>query len=451
MRCAWTQWGPRSRLRTCRAAKHVPQKGVPPGTLDVTIPGCHSATTTLSPERYSLQEHETAVSAGMEAQQRPPSASLATGRSPQEIATSAVVDPRIPALLPGFDAPFFQAGLAGYSDAAMRLVARAHGCPYAITEALLDRVILEGGRGRGRENPDLLQKIATEEGCGSGVVATNAAGSLHDHPIAGQIMGTHPDEMARSATMLAEMGFDVIDVNFACPVKKVSRANRGGHFLTAPDEAIEVLKAVRAAVPATIPTTVKLRRSWDDTPEMEHNFDIIFDALYNEGYIWATVHGRTVEQKYNGPSRWQFLTDLCRRHPDRLIFGSGDIWEAADIFRMLDETGVHAVSVARGCIGNPWIFQQARQMMAGQATTEPTLDEQREVLLEHYRFSVALHGEHRASKMMRKFGIQFSKHHPTPDAAKAAFIRCRTLDEWHESIRERYGTSPDVPTDSSSS
>ncbi|MEM7167736.1 MAG: tRNA-dihydrouridine synthase, partial [Planctomycetota bacterium] len=270
-------------------------------------------------------------------------------------------------------------------------------------------------------------------------------GGLDDHPIAGQIMGTHPDEMAQSAQVLAAMGFDVIDVNFACPVKKVSKANRGGHFLTAPEEAIDVLRAVRAAVPAEIPTSVKLRRAWDDTPEMEQNFDRIFEALYDEGYVWATVHGRTVEQKYVGPSRWQFLRDLTTRYPDRLIFGSGDIWEAADVFRMLDATGVHAVSVARGCIGNPWIFQQTRQLMAGETPMTPTLEEQRSVLLEHYRFSVALHGEHRASKMMRKFGIQFSKHHPRPDEAKAAFIRCRSLAEWHDAIREMYGPSASAP------
>ncbi|MEM7165927.1 MAG: hypothetical protein AAF581_10705, partial [Planctomycetota bacterium] len=118
------------------------------------------------------------------------------GNAVIDIATATTVDPRIPATVPGFDAPFFQAGLAGYSDAAMRLVARAHGCPYAITEALLDRVILEGGRGRGRENPDLLrdtlgQPADDDAGCGAtGAVADNTAGGLDDHPIAGQIMGT---------------------------------------------------------------------------------------------------------------------------------------------------------------------------------------------------------------------------------------------------------------------
>ena len=111
--------------------------------------------------------------------------------TPAEIARRTQVDPRIPALVPGFDAPFFQAGLAGYSDGAMRLVARAHGAPFCITEALLDRTLLLGGKGRRKEDPDL---IASE--CGLGDVDDNRVAGVHDHPIAGQVMGTHPDEMA---------------------------------------------------------------------------------------------------------------------------------------------------------------------------------------------------------------------------------------------------------------
>src|SRR5690606_17334453 len=85
------------------------------------------------------------------------------------------------------------------------------------------------------------------------------------------------------------------------------------------------------------------------------------------GYAWATIHARTVQQKYIGPSRWDVLRDIVRRHPDRLIFGSGDIWDAGDIFRMLAYTGVAAVAVARGCIGNPWIFRQARALLTQHA------------------------------------------------------------------------------------
>ena len=298
--------------------------------------------------------------------------------------------------MPGFDQPFFQAGLAGYSDGAMRLVARAHGCPFCVTEALLDRTLINGGKGRRREDPDL---IASE--CGMGEIEDNRIASLDDHPIAGQIMGSDPQEMARGAAILVEMGYDVVDVNLACPVKKVRRRSRGGHFLAQPHEAMAILKAVHDAVDGAVPCTVKLRRAWDDTPEMAANFQEIFQYVYEIGYAWATVHCRTVEQRYKGPGRWEFLAELVAQNQDRLIFGSGDVWTVQDIYAMLELTGVHAVSVARGCIGNPWIFRQARELAAGRPALPPTLQEQGEVLLKHYEFSCLLHGERLAGRQGR--------------------------------------------------
>jgi tRNA-dihydrouridine synthase len=184
---------------------------------------------------------------------------------------------------------------------------------------------------------------------------------------------------------------------------------------------------------------VKLRRSFDDTPEMARSFERIFDAAYEIGYAWATVHCRTVAQKYHGPGRWEFLRDLVRRRPDRLVFGSGDVWTVLDIFRMIDMCGVHAVSVARGCIGNPWIFRQARDMMAGRVPMGPTIAEQREVLLSHYRFSEVIHGARRTGRHMRKFGIKFAQHHPRAMEVKGEFIRCETAGEWNAVIERRYG------------
>src|SRR5688572_17153717 len=146
--------------------------------------------------------------------------------------------------------PFCQAGLAGYSDRAMRLVARRRGCPYAVTEALLDIILLHGGQGL-RRSIDLNDE---------------------DHPVAGQLMGSEPAQMAEAATILAAAGYDVIDLNFACPVKKIRNKARGGHMLKDVPRAISVLKAVRDAVRAEVPTTVSLRRGFDDSAESEESF-----------------------------------------------------------------------------------------------------------------------------------------------------------------------------------
>ena len=391
----------------------------------------------------------------------PPAPAVAPGVElidPAEAARAHRTDPRLASLVPGFDAPFFQAGLAGYSDAAMRLIARRHGCPCCVTEALLDRSLLSGGRGF--DKADL------------GDIADNVPGGDEDFPLVGQIMGSDPGEMAAAAVKMIEQGarppkhyrlpahqpvpspqtpdpsvaprtFSAIDINLACPVRKISAKARGGHWLREPEGAIDILRAVRAAVPESIPVTVKLRRGSDDSPQAERNFYRIFDALFDLGCAWTTVHGRTVEQKYVGPSRWTFLRDLVRARPGRLVFGSGDVWEVRDIFRMLAYTGVQAVSVARGCIGNPWIFRQARAMMDGAPPAPPTLDEQRAVLREHFDLSVAVNGEGGASLMMRKFGVRFAAHHPRAEEVRRRFIAVESIDGWRRVLDEEY--APAVP------
>jgi tRNA-dihydrouridine synthase len=364
------------------------------------------------------------------------------------------MDSRVSALIPGFDAPFYQAGLAGYSDAAMRIIARRHGCPLCVTEALLDRTLLAGGKGFAKA--DL------------GDIVGNVPGGEEDNPLIGQIMGSDPPEMAAAALKMIEQGsrsnkeyrsmvrsgvdesrsdgsdsFAGIDINLACPVKKIAKKSRGGHWLREPAGAIAILKAVRDVLPDRIPLSVKMRMAYDDTAEMKKNFAYLFDAAYDIGCSWVTVHGRTVEQKYVGPSRWDPLKDLVDRHPDRLIFGSGDIWDVDQIFRMIGYTGLTGVSVARGCIGNPWIFKQARAILAGEDPKEPTIAEQRGVLEQHFELLLAVNAKTRdpefnTARNMRKFGIRFAAHHPNADDVKQGFIYAKCFDDWQVVLERWY-------------
>ena len=316
--------------------------------------------------------------------------------------------------------PFYQAGLAGYSDAAMRLVARRHGCPFCVTEAMLDLFLINGGKG--------LKEAELDEA---------------DHPIAGQLMGSHPKEIAQASKILVKLGYDVIDINLACPVKKIKKRCRGGHLLSSPDEAIDILKAVKDAVGDDLPLTLKLRRGYDDSEAMTANFYRIFEGAMEAGFAGATVHGRTVQQKYIGPSKWPFLAELTKRYRREMangfhIYGSGDVFTPHAIFEMIEQTGVQAVSVARGAIGDPWIFRQARQLQRGEPIIPPTIAEQRAVLLEHFELSVKSHGEAAASRMMRKFGIKFSRHHPQGDTVAKAFIAVKSMSDWHAVIDAHY-------------
>jgi tRNA-dihydrouridine synthase len=101
-----------------------------------------------------------------------------------------------------------------------------------------------------------------------------------------------------------------------------------------------------------------------------------------------------------------------------------------------------STAISLACIGNPWIFRQARQMLAGEPVTRPTIDEQREVLLQHFDLSVAVNGEKRAGPMMRKFGIKFATHHPTPEAVKQRFCRVSSTEEWRAVLDEHYCEAP---------
>lgn len=317
--------------------------------------------------------------------------------------------------------PFCQAGLAGYSDRAMRVVARRRGCPYAVTEALLDVILLSGGRGL-RQSIDI---------------------NPEDHPVAGQLIGSEPGELARAANILHRAGYDVIDLNFACPVKKVKARARGGHMLTEDSQAVDILRAVRDALPPGVPTTVSLRRAFDDTPEATERFERIFESAFEYGYSAARVHARTVAQKYLGRSDWGILAELKRRHPTRMIFGSGDVFTAEDAARMKRQTGVDVVWIARGAIGNPWIFRHAAMLWENPSLTmadiaPPTIAEQRAALEEHFAIAMQIHGEELAGRRMRKMGIKYARFHPEHGRVKDRFIQVRSLREWTNVLDDFY-------------
>jgi nifR3 family TIM-barrel protein len=334
--------------------------------------------------------------------------------------------------------PFLQAGLAGYSDRAMRVVARRRGCPYAVTEALLDVIMLNGGEG-------LRKSIDIDD---------------EDHPVAGQIIGSEPEQMAKAARILHERGYDVIDLNFACPVKKIKNKARGGHMLRDVPRAVGILKAVRDALPPGATTTVSMRRAFDDSNQAEEDFYRVLEAVWEYGYCAARVHARTVEQKYVGRSRWEVLRRLKEQYPNRTIVGSGDVFTAEDAVRMLRETGVDAVWIARGAIGNPWVFAQAAALNVGathaspstpsrgEATTEtraghapplpPTIHEQRAALEEHFALSMEIHGEQLAGRRMRKQGIKYARWHPNAREVKEAFVAVSSLRQWREVLTRFY-------------
>ncbi len=319
--------------------------------------------------------------------------------------------------------PVVQAALSGYSDWPMRMLARRFGASYTVCEVMLDQFLLAVKERKRTQH--FLHNTADEQ------------------PVGGQLMGAEPRQFAAGAQRLVQAGFGVVDINFGCPVKKVLGRCRGGFHLGQPDVAIEIVQRTRDATPPSIPVTLKMRRGVDDSNASRDRFFEILDGAFAAGAAAVTVHGRTVEQRYRGPSNWNFLKQVKQHLGERTVLGSGDLFTAQDCLDMMAQTGVDGVTVARGAIGNPWIFQQARALWRGEPLPPPpTLHQQRDVILEHLTMARQMHGE-RCGLLMRKFAIKYSALHPRHAIVRDDFARARTEQEWDAVLEKHY--SADLP------
>jgi nifR3 family TIM-barrel protein len=321
--------------------------------------------------------------------------------------------------------PVVQAALSGYSDWPMRVIARRLGASYTVCEVLLDQFILNVTKGNKARR---FLRVTDEE-----------------HPCGAQLMGAVPADFPAAALKLVAAGFDVLDLNFACPVKKVLGRCRGGFLMSQPDVALEIVARVRDSLPPRIPLTVKMRRGMDDSAESGKRFFTIFDGAFERGVVAITVHGRTVRQRYEGRADWTFVRDVKRHAGEKTVLGSGDLFTAQDCLDMLAETGVDGVTAARGAIGNPWIFARARALAEGRDIPPPTLHEQREVIAEHYRMAEQIYGPVRCGAIMRKFGIKYARLHPQSQEVRSAFIAVTKPREWQPVLEKWYAAdSPGV-------
>ena len=289
------------------------------------------------------------------------------------------------------DCPIGQAALSGYSDWAMRVIAARHGAGFTLSEVMLDQFVVQAIRGK--KGKRLLRLTDEERPCGA------------------QLMGTEPEELATAAETLMDLGFDWIDLNFGCPVRKVLGRGRGGNLLSEPERALRIVEAVRKRIDA--PVTIKLRQGFDESERSREDFLRILDGVLERGADAVTIHGRTVRQGYTGKSSWEFLAKMKERVGRFPVLGSGDLFAAEDCVRMMSQTKVDGVTVARGAVGNPWIFAKARTLHEGKPIPpEPTVSEQGSVIAEHYRLAEELYDESRCERQMRKFGIKYAERHP---------------------------------------
>src|SRR5205085_7269806 len=178
--------------------------------------------------------------------------------------------------------------------------------------------------------------------------------TTEETPRAGQISGADPVVMAEAARVVEEKGFDFVDLNFECPIRRLTQRGEGGALMNDPAAIGRIVAAVVRAV--SIPVTLKIRSGPDGGNETAAE---VARRAEQAGAAAVDVHARSVAQAYVGGPDWS----VVRRVKEAVripVLGSGGIREAADALRFLRETGADGVAIGRGCLGNPWIFQQAR-------------------------------------------------------------------------------------------
>ena len=309
---------------------------------------------------------------------------------------------------------FFQASLSGYSDYAMRNLARRFGVELTFPGVMLAKIIL---------CPKVLRKPVFLPGD-------------DEHPIGAQIMGNDPEIMARAAKGLHEVGYDMIDLNFACPAPKVLHRGRGGALLKNPPAIREIIQQVRDAVDC--PLMMKLRIGYDNSDESSEKFWQICENAAADGIDAVIIHGRTVNQRYRAKANWQIVRDVKQKFPDMTVIGSGDIFSGADIVDRLQD-GLDGVVVARGAVGNPWIFADAKAILNGKETIgRGSLKSQGEIIIEHFEMVRQIHGNRKAIGYFRKFTSAYSKGHPAAKKVRLELVEAKTEEQLIEKIKEFY-------------
>jgi nifR3 family TIM-barrel protein len=217
-----------------------------------------------------------------------------------------------------------------------------------------------------------------------------------------QLYGTDPVYIGKAAEILcAEYGVAHIDLNFGCPVPKVTRKGGGGALPWKRNLLGQILaSAVSAAEPYGVPVTMKTRKGIDD----DHLTYLDAGRIAEESGIAAiALHGRTVSQAYSGLADWDAIAALKESVTTIPVLGNGDIWEAADALRMVEQTGVDGVVVGRGCLGRPWLFRDLAAAFAGQRVSVlPTLGEVAVMMRRHAELLCLHMGEERGCKEFRK-------------------------------------------------
>ena len=317
----------------------------------------------------------------------------------------------------------FLAPLAGVSDRAFRNVCRACGAEYTVSEMVSAKALCYEQLSKKSNVPVRTAPLAS--------VYTD------EMPLAIQLFGCEPQFMAEAARLIEERAYRgcssdtapaAIDINMGCPVPKIVGNGEGSALMKNPPLAAEIVRTVCRAT--TLPVTVKIRAGWDKD---SINAVEMAKRLEDAGASLIAVHGRTRAQMYAPSADWNIIADV-KKSVSIPVVGNGDILSADDAIRMYRETECDGVMIARGALGNPWLFSEIVARLEDRDYTPPTLSERMKTALSQVEFMVEEKGERVAVAEARKHLSWYTKGSEGAAAARSAINSASTLAEMHAII-----------------